>query len=85
LAYKIVFKKSVSKDLKKLDTAIAGEILKKIESEIFENVDKFPALKGKFTGLRKFRIGDYRVLFTIIKPKTALILRVAHRKEVYKK
>jgi mRNA interferase RelE/StbE len=85
LAYKIVFKKSVSKDLKKLSTTIAGEIIKKIESGLAENAEKLPTLKGKFAGLRKFRVGDYRVLYTIIETKTALILRVAHRKEVYKK
>jgi len=40
-------------------------------------------LTGRFSGLRKFRIRDFRVIFSII-GNTALILRIRHRKEVYK-
>ena len=85
MAYKITFKKSVSKDLKKIDKSIAIEIFDKINSELSENADKYPLLKGKFAGLRKFRVGDYRIIFSIIETETVLILRVAHRKEVYRK
>jgi mRNA interferase RelE/StbE len=60
LAYKITFKKSVSKDLKKIDKSIGKEIFEKINSELSENADKYPLLKGKFAGLRKFRVGEYR-------------------------
>ena len=41
--------------------------------------DQFPALAGKFTGLRKYRIGDYRVIYTIL-DDTVLILRIAREK-----
>ncbi|MBW1863953.1 MAG: type II toxin-antitoxin system RelE/ParE family toxin, partial [Deltaproteobacteria bacterium] len=34
-------------------------------------------------GLRKFRIGDFRVIFSII-GDTALVLRIRHRKEAYR-
>lgn len=85
MAYKITFKKSVSKDLKKIDIAIVKEILLKINVELTENADKYPLLKGKFAGLRKFQVGDYRIIFSIIEKETVLILRVAHRKEVYRK
>ena len=84
MGYKITFKSSVSKDLKKIDIKSAKDILEKIETELPTNADKYPSLKGKFAGLRKFRVGNYRVIFTILKEKTVLILRVAHRKEVYK-
>jgi len=85
LAYKITFKKSVSKDLKKIDKSIAIEIFDKINAELSENADKYPLLKGKFAGLRKFRVGDYRIIFSIVETETVLILRIAHRKEVYRK
>ena len=85
MAYKITFKKSVSKDFKKIDIKKAEEILNKIETDLAENADKNPALKGKFAGLRKYRVGDYRVIYTILHENVVLILRVAHRKEVYKK
>ena len=85
MAYKITFKKSVTKDLKKIDKSDVMEILDKIDSELSDKADQLPMLKGKFIGLRKFRVGDYRIIFLIIEPETVLILRIAHRKEVYQR
>ena len=81
--YKIAFKKSVARDLKKIDKEQATKILKKIEDELPEKAETLPVLTGKFSGLRKFRIGDSRVIFSII-GDTALILRIRHRKEAYR-
>ena len=81
--YKIAFKKSVSRDLKKIDKEQATKILNKIEAELPEKAETLPVLTGKFSGLRKFRIGDFRVIFSII-GDTALILRIRHRKEAYR-
>ena len=81
--YKIAFKKSVSRDLKKIDKAQADRILRKIHEYLPEKADRLPVLTGKFAGLRKFRVGDYRVIFTIIED-TCLILRVSHRRESYR-
>ncbi len=81
--YKIAFKKSVSHDLKKIDKEQADRILKKIEDELPQKADTLPTLTGKFSGLRKFRVGDFRVVFSII-GDTALILRIRHRKEAYR-
>jgi len=83
LNYKIAFKKSVSSDLKKIDKEQADRILKKIEDELPQKADTVPTLTGKFSGLRKFRVGDFRVIFSII-GDTALILRIRHRKEAYR-
>ena len=81
--YKIAFKKSVARDLKKIDKEQTTKILKKIEDELPEKAETLPVLTGKFSGLRKFRIGDFRVIFSII-GDTALILRIRHRKEAYR-
>ena len=81
--YKIVFKKSVARDLKKIDKEQANRILKKIEDKLPQKAETLPILKGKFSGLRKFRIGNFRVIFSII-GNTALILRIRHRKETEK-
>ena len=83
MSYKIAFKKSVASDLKKIDNDQADRILKKIEEELPEKAESFPVLTGKFSGLRKFRVGDYRVIYSIM-GNTALILRIKHRREVYK-
>ena len=81
--YKIAFKKSVSRDLKKIDKEQADRILKKIEDELPQKTEPLPILTGKFSGLREFRVGDFRVIFSII-GDTALILRIRHRKEAYR-
>jgi addiction module RelE/StbE family toxin len=83
LSYKIAFKKSVSRDLKKISRDQADRILKKIEEDLPEKADNFPSLTGKFAGLRRFRVGDYRVIYTLIED-TALILRISHRGESYR-
>ena len=83
MSYKIAFKKSVARDLKKIDKDLADRILKKIEDELPEKAESFPVLTGKFSGLRKFRVGDYRVVYFIMED-TALILRIRHRREAYR-
>jgi mRNA interferase RelE/StbE len=83
LSYKIAFKKSVSRDLKKIGPDQAERILIKIEKDLPQRADTFPSLTGSFAGLRKFRIGDYRVIFTILED-TVLILRISHRRESYR-
>jgi len=83
LAYNITFKKSVAKDLKRISKQQATRILDKIDTELARDPEKFPSLTGPFAGLRKFRVGDYRVIFAIM-DADVLILRVQHRKDVYR-
>ena len=77
MSYKIAFKKSVARDLKKIDKDQADRILKRIEEELPAKTETFPVLTGNFSGLRKFRVGDYRVIYSIM-GDTALILRISH-------
>ena len=84
MAYNIVYKKSVQRDLKKVPTAEADRILHDIEQELSENADAYPVLKGRFAGLRRYRMGDYRVIYAII-GDDCIVLRIGHRKEVYKR
>jgi mRNA interferase RelE/StbE len=84
LAYNIVYKKSVERDLKKLSKAEARRVLNQVEEQLSENADTHPVLKGQFAGLRKYRIGDYRVIYAIL-GADVVVLRIGHRKDVYKK
>jgi len=83
LAYDIKFKKAVAKDLRKLGKPEADRILTKIAAELPEIADSLPGLRGKFAGLRKYRIRSYRIVFAIIQ-NTIVITRIRHRKEVYR-
>ena len=82
--FKIAFKKSVVRDLKRIYRDQSARILGKIDEELPEKAESFPLLAGKFSGLRKFRVGDYRVIYSII-GDTALILRISPRREAYRK
>jgi len=84
LAFKIVYKKSVQRDLSKLNRTEAGRILTRLEKDLAEKADSYPALKGRFAGLRKYRIGDYRVVFVIVASEVR-ILRIGHRRDIYTK
>jgi len=84
LTYKIVYKKSVQRDLKRFSKAEARRILSQIEEELSKNANAHPVLKGQFAGLRKYRVGDYRIIYAILEADV-LVLRIGHRKDVYKK
>lgn len=84
MGYNITFKKTVEKDLKRISKQNAKRILDKIDAELSKHPNRYPALTGPFAGLRKFRVGDYRVVFVII-DSDVLILKVQNRKDVYRK
>ena len=83
MVYRVQFKKPVGRDLRKINKTQVRTILGKIESELSKTLESCPVLTGKFAGLRKFRVGDYRIIFSIL-GDTVLILRVSHRKEAYR-
>jgi len=84
LAFEITYKKSVSKDIASLGKAEARRILDKIDKDLATRPDSYPVLKGQFAGLRKFRVGDYRVIYAILGTQV-LVLRIGHRREIYEK
>ena len=79
----IHYKSSVAHDLKKIDKAQAQKLIHKLEQVLEADPHAGELLKGEFQGLFKYRIGDYRVIYSKIS-EGVLILRIAHRKEVYR-
>ena len=71
------------KDLKRIDKKQAGVILDRIEKELPAKADACPELKGSFAGFRKFRIGDFRIIFCVM-GDTVLVTRIRNRKDVYR-
>jgi len=82
LAYRTSYKKSVRKDLASLSKADSRRVLDKIEKELTTLPDRCLPLKELFAGLRKLRIGDYRVIF-VVQEEEVLVLRIGHRREIY--
>ncbi len=83
MAYKVAYKTSASRDLARLPKAEARRILVRLERDLAAKADSFPVLKGKFAGLRKYRVGDYRVVYAIVE-REVVVLRIGHRRDVYR-
>jgi len=79
----VSYKASVAKDLKKIDKTQVHKLLSKLESVLTHDLHAGEPLKGEFQGLYKYRIGDYRVIYTKVH-EGVLVLRIAHRREVYR-
>lgn len=82
---KFFFKGIANKEFNKLSSSVRRRILEKLQ---FYNTQKNPlefaeSLKNSKYGNWRFRIGDYRVIFDIESDKI-VILKVGHRKEIYK-
>jgi mRNA interferase RelE/StbE len=83
MAGKVAYKSSVGKDLKNLKHSDVRRILDAVESDLASNPGKDKPLKGQFKGLYSYRVGDWRVIYSLI-GGTILVLRIAHRKEAYR-
>ena len=83
MPYKIEYKSSVVRDLKKLDKRVAGRILNQLETNLSENPNGGQPLTGQFKGLFKYRVGDYRIIYTRTM-EGILVLRIGHRSKIYR-
>ena len=84
MEYRLQFKASVKRDLKRFDKPTAKKILDETENELVSDPTKGKELSGEFQGLFSHRMGNYRVIYSIIRD-SVLVLRIAHRGEVYRK
>ncbi len=83
--YKVVFRKSVLKDLERIPKKDVRRIVASIKS-LAENPR--PPQSMKLTGDEKYRLrsGVYRILYSIEDDKLIIcVVKVRHRKEVYRK
>ena len=88
MAWTIEFLPDAAKELRKLDRQVAARIIRTLEARIAPLDDPRKiggALVGDHAGLWRWRIGDYRVVGRIEDERvTILVVRVAHRREVYR-
>ncbi len=83
--YAIRYKKSVDKDLRKLPNDVRKILIDKIQSL---SLSPIPAQSTKLRGstdLYRLRFTSYRIIYQIIgKELVILIIKVGHRKDVYR-
>jgi len=90
MAWKIEFAPDADRELDKLDHQVARRILKFLHERVASLEDPRSigeALKGsRFGELWKYRQGDYRIIASIEDDIiTILVLRIGHRREVYRR
>jgi len=88
LAWTIEFDRKAKKEFEKLGKPIQKQIdkflLKLMKSAHPRHLGQ--ALKGGLQSFWRYRVGDYRLICSIEdKTVTVVVLRVNHRREVYKK
>jgi len=84
MSYSISIKESAFKALSKIDKPQRLRLIDAIE-KLKINPTAGSVLKGEFTGLRRIRIGNYRIVYEVQNEQLViLVIRIAHRKEVYK-
>ncbi len=86
MVWKISYDTKVEKDFKKLSTEVKKRIIKYINERVaVAPFDFGDDLKGNLHGLRRYRVGDYRIICEIQENIiTILVLSIGHRRNVYK-
>jgi mRNA interferase RelE/StbE len=85
LPYKIQFKASVAKDLQRIGRPESERILKAVREKLAQDPHQGIPLKGAKNVLWRYRVGDYRVLYSFSQAELwLLVVHIAHRREVYR-
>jgi len=83
-SYKIFWKTSAERDLRRLNARHITKIVKAIEGLI---ITPFPKQSRKLRGAERayrLRVGDYRVIYEVdTKTKNIIVYHVRHRKRAY--
>ena len=84
MSYSVKIKASAAKALGRLPNRERARLIAAIDRLAAE-----PAaggvLKGEFAGLRRLRVGSYRIIYEVVREElTVLVVRVGHRREVYR-
>lgn len=84
-SYKIEWRKSTKKDLRKIPRKEVAKIIGAVESL---SANPYPYGSVKLSGSEftyRIRVGNYRVIYEVFEDRIIIeILKVGHRKEVYR-
>ena len=83
MSFRLLYSRSAAHDIKKLDSVAKKKIKKKIEIYSRKPLVYAKKLIDPRIGTYRWRVGNYRVIFDI-DGKNIVILRIGHRREIYK-
>ena len=85
MRYAIRIKESAARELQRIERSDRERLIAAID-RLAENPFAGSALKGELRGLRRIRVGDYRLLYEVQeRDLVVLVLRAAHRREAYRR
>lgn len=89
MAWKVEFERDAQKELDKLDKPISRRILKFLHQRVAKLDDPRQIgerLAGTLSDFWKYRVGDYRIICTLKHNRlVVVVLRIGHRREIYKR
>ena len=85
MSFSIRIKGSAAKELRRVVEPDRKRIVAAID-QLSETPHLGAALKGDLRGLRRLRVGDYRILYEVQDDELiVLVVRVAHRRDAYRR
>jgi mRNA interferase RelE/StbE len=84
LKYRLTYTHRAIRDIDALDPTTKGRIGKTLLRYEKDPLSYAEPLKDSGLGSYRFRIGDYRVIFDL-KGDEIVVLRVGHRREIYRR
>ena len=85
MSFSIRIKESAARELRRITKPHRTRIVAAID-RLTETPHLGAALKGDLRGLRRLRVGDYRVVYEVRDEElVVLVVRVAHRRDAYRR
>ena len=85
MRYVIRIKESAARELQRIERSGRERLIAAID-RLAENPFAGSALKGELRGLRRIRVGDYRLIYKVGEQDlVVLVLRADHRREAYRR
>ena len=85
VSYSVRIKRSAVKELSRVPRQARLLVIRAIDS-LGEQPLAGSSLKGGLRGLRRIRVGDYRVVYELLADElVVLVVRVAHRRDAYRR
>lgn len=85
MVHSLKYSKRAAKEISKLDNLVQRKIREEINTKLLKDpiASSVQLRNFEVVGVRRFRVGTYRVIF-YVEGKAIEILRVGHRREIYK-
>ncbi len=83
--FSVEYAKSVTKELKSAPKPLRARALNVAEDILARDPYQGKPLAGRYKGLYRFRVGEYRIVYSIEKDRLVVfVLCIRYRKDVYR-